>query len=117
MSRHSLQPLPGRGMIYEVAIGWDRPLGTFFVIIFGTPDDGASAFDRDELTPLLWEGTAPGALSTPNAAIALASSYAVIPDGFAAQLAADRDADRSAANGPVQSAALATLWPKPKGRP
>lgn len=113
MSRHSLQPLPGRGAIYEVAIGWDRPLGTFFVIIFGTPDDDDSAFDRDELTPLLWEGTAPGALSTPDAAIALASSYAVIPDGFAAQLAADR----SAANGPVQSAALATLWPKPKGRP
>jgi hypothetical protein len=117
MSRHSLQPLPGRGMIYEVAIGWDRPLGTFFVIIFGTPDDDDSAFDRDELTPLLWEGTAPGALSTPDAAIALASSYAVIPDGLAAQLAADREADRSTANGPAQSAALAKLWPKPKGRP
>lgn len=117
MSRHSLQPLPGRGMIYEVAIGWDRPLGTFFVIIFGTPDDDDPACDRDELTPLLWEGTAPGALSTPDAAIALASSYAVIPDGLAAHLAADREADRSTANGPAQSAALAKLWPKPKGRP
>lgn len=116
MSRHGLQPLPGRGAIYEVAIGWDRPLNSFFVIIFGTPDDAGSACDRDELTPLLWEGTAPGALSTPAAAIALASPYAVIPGGLAAQLAADRKADRSTVNGPAQSAALATLWPKPKGR-
>lgn len=117
MSRYSLVPLPERGAIYEVAIGWDRPLGTFFVIIFGTPDDDDSAFDRAELTPLLWQGTAPGALSTPDAAIALASSYAVIPDGLAAQLAADRDGDRSTGNGPPQSAAFAALWPKPKGIP
>lgn len=117
MSRHSLVPLPGRGAIYEIAIGWDRPLGTFFVIVFGTPGSDGSASDRDELTPLLWEGTVPGALSTPDAAIALASSYAVIPDGLAAQLAADRDTDRSTATGTASSAVLAALWSKPKGRP
>ena len=117
MSRHSLQPLPGRGMIYEVAIGWDRPLGTFFVIIFGTPDDDDSAPGGDELTPLLWEGAAPGALITPEAAIAFAAPYALIPDGLAALLAADREVDGGSVDGPAQCSALAALWPKPKGRP
>lgn len=121
MSRHSLQPLPGLGAIYEVAIGWDRALATFFVIVFGAPDDDdddgfAGGDHSDELSPLLWEGTAPGAFSTPEAAIALAASYATIPDGLAARLARDRLLERSAPGGPAQSAALAPLWPKSKGR-
>lgn len=122
MSRHSLQPLRGLGAIYEVAIGWDRPLATFFVIVFGVPDDGddedgvARGDHGDELSPLLWEGTAPGALATPEAAIALAASYAIIPDALAARLAADRELERSTPGGPAQSAAFAQLWPKSKGR-
>ncbi len=117
MSRHSLVPLPEHGAIYEIAIGWDRPLGSFFVIIFGTPDDDDSAPGGDELTPLLWEGAAPGALITPEAAIAFAAPYAVIPDGLAALLAADRQAEGGSVDRPAQRSALAPLWPKPKGRP
>jgi hypothetical protein len=37
MSRYSLAPRAGAPGIYEVAIGWDRPLGTYFVIVFGGP--------------------------------------------------------------------------------
>lgn len=121
MSRHSLQPLPGRGAIYEVAIGWDRPLATYFVIVFGTPEtDDDEDFDQSddgsELLPIFWEGTAPGALATPEAAIALAAAYAVIPDGLAARLAADRAAARSTAGIAPQSADIARLWLKSKGR-
>ena len=71
----------------------------------------------DELTPLLWEGAAPGALITPEAAIAFATPYAVIPDGLAALLAADRQAEGGSVDRPAQRSALAPLWPKPKGRP
>lgn len=121
MSRHSLQPLPGLGAIYEVAIGWDRALSTFFVVVFGAPDDGGEppgegGTHAGELSPLLWEGTAPGALATPQAAIALAAPFAEVPRGLAAQLAADRQTEGSTVSGPAQSAALAALWPKPKGR-
>lgn len=116
MSRHSLQPLPGRGSLYEIAIGWDRPLGTFFVIVFGAPDDEPGNNAVEELPPLLWEGTAPAALATPEATIALASPYAFIPEGLAAQLAADREAETTTVNKPLQSSALAAFWPKPKGR-
>ena len=117
MSRHSLVPLPEHGAIYEIAIGWDRALGTFFVIVFGTFDDDDSAPGGDELTPLLWEGAAPGALITPEATIAFAAPYAVIPDGLAALLAADRQAEGGTVDRPAQRSALAALWPKPKGRP
>jgi hypothetical protein len=126
MSRHSLQPRADQRHIYEIAIGWDRPLRTFFVIIFGTPEDdderlgrGGDAPESDELLPLLWEGTAPGALATPAAAIALAAPYAQIPDALEAQLEADRASESSSVEGPVQRAWLERIWPgaSSKGRP
>jgi hypothetical protein len=127
MSRHSLRPLPDQRHIYEVAIGWDRPMRTYFVIIFGTPEsDDNERFDAsgeppgsDELLPLLWEGTAPGALATPAAAIALAEPFAQIPEGLAAQLEADRVHESSSVDGPVQRDWRDRLWPRPdpKGRP
>jgi hypothetical protein len=112
MSRHSLQPLPDQRHIYEIAIGWDRPMRTYFVIIFGTPErDDDERFDAggeppgsDELPPLLWEGTAPGALATPAAAIALAEPFAHIPKDLGAVLEADRVCESSSVDGPVQRA-------------
>jgi hypothetical protein len=124
MSRHSLQPLADKPHIYEVAIGWDRPLLSFFVIVFGAPefdgdDDDGRAGDADELAPLLWEGTSPGALAAPAEAIALASAYAQIPGDLADRLAADRAATGGSANGPAQQAWLDALCKpsKPKDRP
>ncbi len=49
MSRHSLQPLGGSGAVYEIAIGWDRSLASYFVIVFGLPGD----HDRDIGVPPL----------------------------------------------------------------
>lgn len=126
MSRHSLQPLPDQRHIYEIAIGWDRPMRTYFVIIFGVPEiDEHERFGAvvvppasDELLPLLWEGTSPGALATPAAAIALAAPFAQIPEDLEAVLEADRVRECSSVNGPVQRAWLETIWPahSPKGR-
>lgn len=120
MSRHSLQPLPGRGTIYEVAIGWDRALATYFVIVFGVPDDrydehGGAA--TDELVPLFWQGTNRCALASPEAAIDLAAAYATIPEGLAAQLRADRESKSATVTDPVRSRFLAKFWPKAKGGP
>lgn len=40
MSRYSLKPLPERSDIFEVAVGWDAGLGTFFVMVFGGAETG-----------------------------------------------------------------------------
>lgn len=40
MSRYSLKPLPQRSDIFEVAVGWDPGLSTFFVMVFGVVEAG-----------------------------------------------------------------------------
>ena len=64
MSRHTLQPRADRPDVAEAAIGWDRPLATFFFQAFAIADGDGE--DR----VLEWRGTAPGELPTPEAAIA-----------------------------------------------
>ena len=82
MSRHEFV---GKAGTTKVALGWDRPLATFFVQIF-RPDDEEKGDD----TAFLWVGTAPGELPTATSAIAIAKPYANLPDGFAATLETDR---------------------------
>lgn len=38
MGRYSLKPRPQHSDIFEVAIGWDPALETFFVMVFGIAD-------------------------------------------------------------------------------
>ena len=38
MSRYSLKPLPEHADLFEVALGWDPGLGTYFLTLFGAPD-------------------------------------------------------------------------------
>lgn len=118
MSRHSLQPLAGLGAVYEVAIGWDRALATYFVIVFGVPDDsgdehGAAA--ADELVPLLWQGTYRGALASPEAAIEIAAAYGTIPEWLADQLTVDRESESATVADPARSGFVAKFWPKSSG--
>lgn len=40
MSRYSLKPLPHCADLFEVAVGWDPGLETFFVMVFGLADAG-----------------------------------------------------------------------------
>lgn len=120
MSRHSLHPLAGLTAVYEVAIGWDRALATYFVIVFGVPDHGedddGSGLEH-ELVPLLWEGTRRAALATPEAAVEIAACHAAIPDGLAAQLAADRSNESTSVNEPAQSTLLTTFLPQAEAKP
>lgn len=97
MSRHSLQPRADRPDVAEAAIGWDRPLATFFFQAFAAADG-----DGEERV-LEWCGTAPGELRTPEAAIAIAASYADIPEHLAATLDADRAATANQVDGPWQT--------------
>jgi hypothetical protein len=68
-----------------VAVGWDRPLQTFYVQIFtssGKPDG------EDDIH--LWVGTAPGELPTPASVLDLVRAYALIEEGLEARLATVR---------------------------
>jgi hypothetical protein len=98
MSRHNLAPRPEQTDIVAVAIGWDRPLQTFFAQVFtrteAEPDEGEAT---------LWVGCEPGELIEPEAAIALVAPFAQIPDDLAARLRAERDAGAREADGHCQA--------------
>lgn len=61
MSRYSLKPLPHRADLFEVAVGWDSALNTYFAIVFGVPD---AACDPAILS---WRGRSPEQLPTVSA--------------------------------------------------
>lgn len=46
MSRYSLKSLAERADVFEVAIGWDPGLGTYFAIVFGVPEPYPSGGSR-----------------------------------------------------------------------
>lgn len=72
MSRFSLRPLAHHTDLFEIALGWDPGLGTYFVTVFGTPD-------RDREPDIrLWRGTSPREIGAPCEIIAIASAYAEI---------------------------------------
>ena len=102
MSRHSFQ---GKARATRVVLGWDRPLATFFVQVFGPDPDE----DGEEMT-FLWRGTAPGELPTAAAALALASPYAELPDTLAATLETDRLRTVATPDGREQIAAKRLLF-------
>lgn len=84
MSRYSLKPLPGRSDIFEVAVGWDQGLGTFFVMVFGVPNAG-----RD---PDLWhwQGGQPNQITTVKELHDVVAPYAEIPLELTIRLATDQ---------------------------
>lgn len=84
MSRYSLRPLAGHADLFEVALGWDPGLGTYFVTVFGTPDHTCEPDIR------LWRGTRPREIGTTAEVIAIAATYAEVPEGLARQLEIDR---------------------------
>lgn len=84
MSRYSLRPLGAHADLFEIALGWDPGLGTYFVTVFGTPD-------RDREPDIrLWRGTSRREIGAPCEIIAIAAGYAEIPDDLARQLEIDR---------------------------
>lgn len=73
MSRYSLKPLPERSDIFEVAVGWDPGMGTFFVMVFGVADAGHDPDVRH------WLGGEPRQIAKVEELEAEVSPYADLP--------------------------------------
>lgn len=95
MSRHTFAGPAG----VSVAIGWDRPLDTFYVQV-SRPDPE----DEGERETFVWEGTSPRELPTAAAAIAVAASHAELPADLASTLETDRLKTLGSFDGPAQAA-------------
>lgn len=95
MSRYSLRPLAGHADLFEVALGWDPGLGTYFVMVFGAPDCECEPDIR------LWRGTRLHEICTAAELIAIAAEYAEIPHELAGQLEIDRRTISHDGNAPI----------------
>ena len=103
MSRYSLRPLAEHADLFEVALGWDPGLGTFFVMVFGTPD-------RDREPDIrLWCGTSPREIVAASEIVAIAGDYAEIPEDLTLQLDIDRLASPHNPDRPVSKLLEALL--------
>lgn len=84
MSRYSLKPLPQHSDIFEVAVGWDPALETFFVMVFGVADAGRDPDVRH------WLGGQPRQIATVEELQAEVLQYAELPMGLVSQLRGDQ---------------------------
>lgn len=103
MSRHTFDGPAG----ISVAIGWDRPLETFYVQV-SRPDPN----DLGERDTFVWNGTAPGELPTAASAIAIAAPHAELPNNLANTLETDRLKTLGLSDGEYQAAAKRWLFPR-----
>lgn len=78
MSRHVLIPL---NPTHSVAVGWDRPLRTFFAQVI----DEAADEEGDERT-VLWIGSTYKEVPVPELAVKAVASFAVIPPKLVQEL-------------------------------
>ena len=72
MSRREIPIKTGETRAIRAVVGYDRPLETFFAQVFERDADG-------EEDAFLWQGTFPGELPTPRAAIALLEPFCDVP--------------------------------------
>jgi hypothetical protein len=93
MSRHTFTGNAGT----TVAIGWDRPLATFFVQVLRPHPTMKGEEDMVE-----WQGTEPDELPTAAAAIEIAARHASLPDDLGAMLETDRLKTLGSVDGPAQ---------------
>jgi len=85
MSRHELASRDDANRHLDIAIGWDRPLNTYFVQVLNpTRDEEEPGFE------ILWRGTSLGEILAVDDAIALIAPWAEIPADLRAPLILDR---------------------------
>ena len=96
MSRHELRPRCRDTIVTRCAVGWDRPLATFFAQVFSVNEEG-------EEEAHIWVGTWPGELRSASAAIAIVTEHCDIPGDLAARLEIDRLAALAARDGRLQA--------------
>src|SRR3546814_12595709 len=93
MSRSPLTPLDSAAREVpglEVAVGWDRPLATYFAIVSGEDEPGDEDAEDDADPVLLWLGTTYGEILDPASIISAVARFAILPDDLAHRPAADR---------------------------
>ncbi|WP_404478675.1 hypothetical protein [Novosphingobium sp. BL-52-GroH] len=96
MSRYEF---PAKEGLSTLVIGWDRPLNTFFVQVFGpAPVAGADPVEVE------WQGTSPCKLPTAAHALRVARIYADLPDNLGQVLETDRLSTLGIADGLAQIA-------------
>ena len=95
MSRYELRALAEAVVVTRGAVGWDRPLQTFFAQLFSIDDEG-------EEHAHVWIGTYPHELDSAVAAIAIVAGDCVVPGGLAKTLETDRLASLGTFDGPGQ---------------
>ena len=83
MTRYSIDPFSGR---FEITIGWDRPLNSFFAQVHDL-----EVSDDDEGDPVVvWVGATHSEILTPEALQLHIARYGTIPDEIMQTLRADR---------------------------
>lgn len=95
MSRYSLKPLPHRADLFEVAVGWDSGLDTYFITVFGPPEV------QREPEVRLWRGNVWRDLATTQELITIAERYAMVPADLAVTLEQDRNVERQELRSPI----------------
>jgi hypothetical protein len=101
MSRYRIPPNDPR---YEVIIGWDDPLETYFATVFDTTVD-----EDDDTACVLWEGAALRAMPTVDVLQACLQAYTTIPSEIRTQLHHDRTNSRP--RSPLQERLLQLMTP------
>lgn len=92
MSRHELASLPEHQGI-SIAVGWDRPLSTYFAIV-RTEGDLVDE-DGEEQDPfMVWIGTSYAEVDDPAVVTDAVREFAEVPERLLETLFADRDAER-----------------------
>lgn len=105
MSRHDLEPKADQPHVVRATVGWDRPLQTFFAQVFFVTED-----EPEEGEALIWIGTAPVELLTPEAVIAIVEPHAIVPEDLAAKLGAELRETIGVKDGSHQTAAKRRLF-------
>lgn len=86
MSRYSLKPLPHRSDVFEVAVGWDPSLSTYFAIVFGIPETAC------EPEVLLWRGRTLGEIHGVAELLDIVREFAELVGELRGRLEIDRNA-------------------------
>lgn len=88
MSRYSLKPHPDHRDVFEVAVGWDSGLETYFAMVFGVAEPGRDPEVKH------WMGGRPKEIGTVAALQEAVQDYAEITAELGLQLEADQDGER-----------------------
>lgn len=109
VSRHELQPLD-TDAVSCVAVGWDRPMGTYFAHVYLTGDNNEFDIPSVALGDDFFEVT------DPKRVVDLARTYAEVPATLAETLHADAQAEGQC-EAPALVAMLSVTAPDTSGWP